>query len=203
MWNPSGKRVLSAITDAWQLSVSRTGDDIDVLSPSDVAREIARLKEIWDNYPPIQQISLRELDSAASIARQLVHLNERSGRFSNAEHWRDLSLHLLDRLIAEQSGPEKAQAYNQRGLLLLRRHVGDVDENLRQATTAFQAALTIYTRETYPVAWAGILNNLGNAWSDMPTGDKADNLRQAIAAYQAALTVRTREANPVSLGWDS
>jgi hypothetical protein len=39
-------------------------------------------------------------------------------------------------------------------------------------------------------------NNLGIAWSGLPSGDREANLRQAIACYEAALRVRTERALP-------
>jgi len=39
-------------------------------------------------------------------------------------------------------------------------------------------------------------NNLGSAWSDVPTGDRGENLRRAIDCYDAALRVSTEEDFP-------
>ncbi len=39
-------------------------------------------------------------------------------------------------------------------------------------------------------------NNLGIAYSDLPTGDRGENLKRAIGCYEAALTVYTEEAYP-------
>jgi hypothetical protein len=39
-------------------------------------------------------------------------------------------------------------------------------------------------------------NNLGTAWSDLPTGDRSANLEKAIACYEAALRVRTERGFP-------
>ena len=43
---------------------------------------------------------------------------------------------------------------------------------------------------------AAVLNDLGNAYSDLPTGDRGAHLQRAIACYQQALTVYTAEAAP-------
>ncbi|MFZ0889802.1 MAG: hypothetical protein WA005_15245 [Candidatus Binataceae bacterium] len=43
---------------------------------------------------------------------------------------------------------------------------------------------------------AGRDNNLGNAYSDLPTGDRGENLRRAIECYEAALRVRTEREFP-------
>ena len=39
-------------------------------------------------------------------------------------------------------------------------------------------------------------NNLGIAYSDLPTGDRGENLRRAIACYEAALRVYTEADFP-------
>lgn len=42
-----------------------------------------------------------------------------------------------------------------------------------------------------PALYATIQNNLGVAYSELPTGDRASNLALAIACYQQALRFRT------------
>ena len=44
---------------------------------------------------------------------------------------------------------------------------------------------------------AGMQNNLGNAYAQLPTADRGANLGRAIACYQQALTVYTLEAAPL------
>ena len=39
-------------------------------------------------------------------------------------------------------------------------------------------------------------NNLGDAYSDLPSGDRSENLRRAIACYEAALRVYTEADYP-------
>ena len=39
-------------------------------------------------------------------------------------------------------------------------------------------------------------NNLGTAYSDLPTGDRGENLRRAIDCYEAALRVYTESDFP-------
>ena len=73
---------------------------------------------------------------------------------------------------------------------------GDRADNLEKAIAAFEAALTVRTREALPREWATTQNNLAIAYRTRVRGDRADNLEKAIAAYEAALTVTTREALP-------
>jgi tetratricopeptide (TPR) repeat protein len=77
-----------------------------------------------------------------------------------------------------------------------RRRQGSRADNLEAAIKAYEAALTVWTREALPQDWAATQNNLAAAYSDRIKGSKADNLEAAIKAYEAALTVRTREALP-------
>jgi tetratricopeptide (TPR) repeat protein len=74
---------------------------------------------------------------------------------------------------------------------------GNRAKNLANAIDAYNAAISVRTRDNDPEGWARLQHNLGNAWADMPTGNRAENLQRAIAAYEAALTVRTREKAPV------
>jgi tetratricopeptide (TPR) repeat protein len=86
---------------------------------------------------------------------------------------------------------------------------GDKAENLKKAIAAYEAALTVYTKEAYPAAWARTQSNLGAAWSKFPKGNRAENLRKGIAAYEAALSVRAADLSPglrraveTGLSWD-
>ena len=64
------------------------------------------------------------------------------------------------------------------------------------AIAYFTAALTVYTRDTFPENWAATQNNLANAYLYRIRGERADNIELAIASYTAALSVYTREAFP-------
>ncbi len=83
--------------------------------------------------------------------------------------------------------------------------LGLVDLNkptyLSLAIVAYEAALTVYTRERFPVQYGMTQNNLGNAYGILAqVEDKAANSRKAITAYKAALTVYTRERFPMDYG---
>jgi tetratricopeptide (TPR) repeat protein len=73
---------------------------------------------------------------------------------------------------------------------------GNEADNLRKEIAAYEAALTVYTKETDPADWALTQNNLGRAWEQLPTGNKAENLKKAVSAYQAALLVRSVDISP-------
>ena len=73
---------------------------------------------------------------------------------------------------------------------------GSRAENLEAAIKAYEAALTVRTREAFPQDWAMTQNNLGNTYRNRIQGSRAENIEAAIQAHKAALTVRTREALP-------
>jgi tetratricopeptide (TPR) repeat protein len=68
--------------------------------------------------------------------------------------------------------------------------------NLQKAIACYDAALRVYTEQEFPPDWAVVQNNLGIAWSSLPTGDRTANLKQAIACYEAALRVYSEEEFP-------
>ncbi len=69
---------------------------------------------------------------------------------------------------------------------------------LEEAVEAYREALTEYTRERVPLAWATTQNNLGNALSRIGERESGtDPLEQAVEAYQEALKEYTRERVPL------
>ena len=83
--------------------------------------------------------------------------------------------------------------------------LGLVDLNkasyLRLAIAAYEAALTVRTRERFPMQYGMTQNNLGNAYGILAqVEDKAVNCRKAIAAYETALSVHSRERFPMQYG---
>ncbi|MFG3816143.1 tetratricopeptide repeat protein, partial [Limnothrix redekei] len=68
--------------------------------------------------------------------------------------------------------------------------------NLEQAIAAYERALEVYTRDSFPEQWAGIQNNLGLAYRNRIRGKRADNLELAISVHERALEVYTRDAFP-------
>ncbi len=69
--------------------------------------------------------------------------------------------------------------------------------NIRDAIFYFQAALQVYTREDYPLAWASTQFALGNAFRAAAGSDRQANLEQAMSCYQGVLLVYTLESAPV------
>ncbi|OLP17409.1 hypothetical protein BST81_16585 [Leptolyngbya sp. 'hensonii'] len=83
------------------------------------------------------------------------------------------------------------------GNLIAQFPLGSRSINLELAINAYQLALKIKTRESFPADWAIIQNNLAIAYSNRIRGDQIENIERAIDCYQQALTVRMQSATPV------
>ncbi len=79
---------------------------------------------------------------------------------------------------------------------LSRSPLGSRAVNLQTAIDCLENALTVYTKENYPQAWAMTQHNLGIVYRNLTTGDRAANLQKAIDCYENALTVVTKENYP-------
>ncbi|MBZ5618074.1 MAG: tetratricopeptide repeat protein [Acidobacteriia bacterium] len=73
----------------------------------------------------------------------------------------------------------------------------DFGESLERAIDHFENALRVYTERDSPLGWAGIQNNLGVAYGDLPREVPTENLERAIACYQNALKVYTPDRLPL------
>lgn len=101
-------------------------------------------------------------------------------------------------LFSMQSDSRAGQDNIGKGLLLFQlgeawadRQEGARFNNLERAIAAYDAALTLFSREANPALWAQAQHNLGTVYIDRMLGDRADNIERAIAAYYAALNVAT------------
>src|SRR5205814_618275 len=65
----------------------------------------------------------------------------------------------------------------------------------QQAIKFYELAAKAYA-ETDQNRWAATQNNLGIAYSSLPSGDIEKNLKNAVDAYQAALRVFSKEEFP-------
>ncbi len=107
-----------------------------------------------------------------------------SEHFAFLEWWEPVDL-----LDLFRPSTQEASAFEVIGIELQRASLGSRTLNLRRAIACFEAALRVYLERDFPENWAATQNNLGTAWSDMPTGDRGENLRRAIACFEAALRV--------------
>ncbi|MEM7553356.1 MAG: CHAT domain-containing tetratricopeptide repeat protein, partial [Cyanobacteria bacterium P01_A01_bin.84] len=73
---------------------------------------------------------------------------------------------------------------------------GERGENIENAISAYQQALTIYTQQDFPYEWAMTQNNLGITYRERIKGKRGENIENAIFAYQQALIIRTQTDFP-------
>ncbi len=64
---------------------------------------------------------------------------------------------------------------------------GNQQANLEKAIAYFEAALKVFTHETYPTNWAMVQHSLGVAYCNLQSGDQQANLEKAIACFKAAM----------------
>ncbi|NEO61882.1 MAG: tetratricopeptide repeat protein, partial [Moorea sp. SIO4G2] len=64
--------------------------------------------------------------------------------------------------------------------------LGDKASTMEIAITGYEVALTVFTREAFPIDWASTQTNLGAAYGNRIKGEKAQNIEEAIACLQQA-----------------
>ncbi len=100
--------------------------------------------------------------------------------------------------IVDLSGDELRAAvlYNNLGNAYSELMSGDLAASSQAAVEAYERALTVFTPETQPFAWAGIQNNLATIYKSRPDHDE-ETIRPAITCWELALTVLTRDTYPL------
>lgn len=79
---------------------------------------------------------------------------------------------------------------------LLSRQNDNKAENIEQAISCYCLAQKVLTKNSFPLYWAQIQNDLGVAYFDRLVGDPSENINKAFLCYVRALRVRTRKALP-------
>jgi tetratricopeptide (TPR) repeat protein len=95
---------------------------------------------------------------------------------------------------------EKALAYRDEAALALYKQGEEFGDNdgLRDAVAAYRVQLKEYTREQFPLQWAGTQNNLGSALASIGERDSGtERLEEAVVAFREALLERTRQRVPL------
>ena len=158
----------------------------------------------WRSYWEAR--SKAPIDECASLAWYHRHTLEPEAALA---HWNELAksarssvpLRMLEHfsllkwwdpvgLLDGAASTGMARAADSFGFELRRSSLGNRAANLAKAISCHEAALRVRTEADFPQDWAVTQNNLGNAWTDLPTGDRAANLAKAISYYEAALRVR-------------
>ncbi len=164
-------------------------------------------------------------DPAANLAQAISALRSAGGVFTEDEHfseWSRASISLASALRERLTGPasehrqeamelmlkvsraaldqnrpeEFAAAVYTLGLLLAEGADDDAD-TLEAACTAYDHALTVWTRSRFPRDWVLAQNALGNAYRDLAQlKDAEGNLNRARKTYERALSVYTLDSDP-------
>jgi len=71
--------------------------------------------------------------------------------------------------------------------------------NLEIVIAGYEAALKVFTRDSFPVQWATTQCNLGATYSERILGDSTQNIEDAIASCELALQVQNPEAQDWAL----
>jgi CHAT domain-containing protein/tetratricopeptide (TPR) repeat protein len=87
--------------------------------------------------------------------------------------------------------------HGERGSSYVKTLSGNHADNLEQAIADFDAALTVFSRQTAPYDWAKTLQNRGTIYRSRIVGDHGQNLERAIADYTTVLSAFTREVQPL------
>ncbi len=123
-------------------------------------------------------------------------------QISQAPAVREVALQCYEAALKSLTAPEMAltRAFVQRNVgLALTTRAGDAQaETLAAAVDAFDRALEVLPRASFPFEWATAQNRLGEARFRLEAehGDP-ELLKQAVAAHQAALQVFTRTHSPI------
>jgi CHAT domain-containing protein/BMFP domain-containing protein YqiC len=104
----------------------------------------------------------------------------------------------LVKLNEKEERESIANCFGGFGVLIQEFPFGNRRINLDLAITIHLIYASIFTRQNFPIKWAGTQYNLGIAYSNRIEGDRKENIEQAIQAYQASLEVYTREDFPLN-----
>ncbi|MCG8332545.1 MAG: CHAT domain-containing protein [Chitinophagales bacterium] len=91
---------------------------------------------------------------------------------------------------------EFSMTQNNLGVAYYRRIKYPYKESLKKAIDCYKSSLNFFSSEFHPSKHAEVLNNLGNAYSEMPE-DRMKYLQLAVACYKNALKFRTLEEAPL------
>src|SRR5215471_17840725 len=89
-----------------------------------------------------------------------------------------------------------ARSQSTLGKAYFKRINGDRADNIEHAIASYEAALTLWTLDTYPVERATVQTDLGEALIQRQRGERKENLDRAVSVFHAALEVYTSQAFP-------
>src|SRR5262249_6341895 len=89
-----------------------------------------------------------------------------------------------------------ARSQSNLGKAYFKRINGDRADNIEHAIASYEAALTLWTRDAYPVERAEGQTDLGEALIQRQRGERKENLDRAVSVFHAALEVFKGQAFP-------
>ncbi|MDJ0557220.1 MAG: tetratricopeptide repeat protein [Microcoleaceae cyanobacterium MO_207.B10] len=186
-----------------------------------VLQLIAAGLEDWGNLTPIYQVldnNLHLLDEnlarilpqyasfmvkepyTDSIVASIENLSVGIYEFPRGDRKAQIEIAIAGYLFVLSNRQENtqywAQTQNNLASAYINRIRGERAENLENAIAAFHLALSVYTKQDFPMNWATTQNNLATAYRNRIRGERAENLENAIAAYHLALSVRKPDTLP-------
>ena len=69
---------------------------------------------------------------------------------------------------------------------------------MQKAIYTLNGALRVFTEIQFPIRWAMVKSNIGNAYANLTINDRGENLKKALDAYENALKVWTLAKYPSS-----
>jgi tetratricopeptide (TPR) repeat protein len=141
-------------------------------------------------------LNLRPDDLNARNNVAIAHIRAQQGDPTNHKH---RAIEILRDMLARVRPMSRdwAGTQNNIGTAWEQMPTGNRAQNLIHAEEAYQAALSVFKRETYSMHWAMALNNVGNVWRQKNTAEMSENFARAINAYEMALTVYKKEDYPM------
>jgi CHAT domain-containing protein len=106
---------------------------------------------------------------------------------------RDSTIAYLSKLEPEQA-QRMAAVLGNLSAFIRRFPLGNQASNIEIAITGYRVVAKVFSYQAFPVEWAKLQTNLGNAYSYRILGERAENLEEAIQCYFAALEVYTHKA---------
>ena len=165
---------------------------VNTRQPEGYSQEIDRAIHFFDKSLALQ----RKLNLPTAQSDTLLQLGDIYRDLGLWERVFDLYQQSLEIARSLKDRLREAAAWGSLGNLYQQYPQGDRANNLERAIAFYSAALSVYTRDTFPEDWAATQNNLANAYSNRIRGERADNIELAIRYYTDALSVYTPEAFP-------
>ena len=158
-----------------------------------VEEAIKEWNEVLRSYP--RAIRPRRWAIACSALAECYTLRREGDRATNLREALRLLDGSLEVLTTERYAEDFALTQSRRGSLLL-----DMDNGISltgESLSAYQAALTVYSRRSYPYDWALVLSNMATGYLTRGGTAGFEDIRTGISLLEQSLEIRTRKTVPL------